>query len=813
MAEMLIVVGILVVLAGVAFIAVTNYLRSLTQLERDGYAKEIFIAAQNHLVMAEHEGYLGESNYGKKEESTALSGGDGGGDGAGTSDDSSTETDSSQNIYYFVVNGSSNFADSNSVLNLMLPFGSIDDTIRLGGSYIIRYQIKPALVLDVFYATATGRYPHQFAESEYATVLALKGGDNRTARRNCLDGAVIGWYGSEDAAELANMDLQPPKLEVRNAEKLTATVTNDANSGGSLQLIMTGRTSEKQKAIQLNATSVSGIDWIKMNSTTSFTLTLDDITTSGLHFSQLFSGEGFIPGEDISLRAVAYDNTTLSNIAYSAEKITNSLFAEIYDPASESAGQQGEGQLGEPGAVSPASSTAPVMTARIANIRHLENLDDHISNLSHGGEKLKIQNAEQVSDMSWTEFQTNVKSTQPDASAVCVYDVADAPEKKNTEITVESKTTGYFMPITQSYSLKYDGKNHRISDVAVMKKEGVVTDAGLFGSPASLSEVKNLELLDFTVTGTTSAGALAGTLNGTEVTNVIARNTGVDDLTKFAVNIRTTAESGSTGGLIGIQNGGSVNYSAAALIVNGNTAGGLIGTTNNTAPTIVGCYSAGHTKDGSYQLWTDGDSERSLPTHPYDVTGATAGGLIGNAGSSAISNSYSTCSVNATNRGGGFAAAATGTIMNCYCTGRVLPDFDADGTLIHNAFRTQLEEVGLADGSSGYYYKIINEVQDPDTKKIEYKDPYRLPGSTTTPAIAALDENAADYNTFVGRPTDWKNARPYDKAALGKYYSGKYNLKTVFQLAGSSAPADSDNYYVSVHYGDWPAPEIFIINN
>ena len=788
---MLIVVGILVVLAGLSFVAVTNYLRSLTQTERDGYAKEIFIAAQNHLVMAEHEGYLGNSKYGTIETVKAASGED---------DGSETETNNDKEVYYFVVNGGSAFSDSESVLTLMLPFGSIDDTIRLGGSYVIRYQIKPALVLDVFYSSADGRYPHQFAESEYSTVLELKGDDNHTARRNCLDGAVIGWYGSEDAAELAEMHLQPPTLEVVNAEKLTATVKN-ANEVGSLQLIMTGRTSEKQKAIQLNAAAETVMPWIKVNSKDSYTLTLDDITVSDRHFSQLFSGEGFIPGEDISLRAVAYDNTALSNIAYSAEKITNSLFAEVYEPAAEPAAA---GEIIDP----PAVPAVPVMTARIANIRHLENLDDHISNLSYDGEKLKIQNAEQVSDMSWTEFQTNVKSTQPNASAVCVYDVA-ATGKKNTEITVESITTGYFMPITQSYSLKYDGKNHRISDVAVMKKEGVVTDAGLFGSPASLSEVKNLELLDFTVTGTTSAGALAGTLNGTKVTNVIARNTGTDATTKSAVNIEAT---GAAGGLIGILNGGSVNYSAAALIVNGNTAGGLIGTTNNTAPTIVGCYSAGHTKDGSYQLWTDGDSERSLPSHPYDVTGATAGGLIGNAGSSAISYSYSTCSVNASSRGGGFAAITTGVVTKCYCTGRVLPDF-ADGTLIHNAFRTQLEEGGLADGSSGYYYKIINEVQDPDTKQIEYKDPYRLPGSGTTPAIVALDENAADYNTFVGLPTGWKNARPYDKAALGKYYDGKYNLKTVLQLAGSSAPDGADNYYVSVHYGDWPAPEIFIINS
>ena len=68
LAEVLIVVSIIAVLGGVAFIAVASYLRSMTKLEYDGYAKQIFVAAQNHLTMAEHEGYLGRTDFGTKEE-------------------------------------------------------------------------------------------------------------------------------------------------------------------------------------------------------------------------------------------------------------------------------------------------------------------------------------------------------------------------------------------------------------------------------------------------------------------------------------------------------------------------------------------------------------------------------------------------------------------------------------------------------------------------------------------------------------------------------------------------------------------------
>ena len=52
MAEMLMAVAIILILAGVAFIGVARYLRSMALLERDGIAKEIFIAAQNHLTAA-----------------------------------------------------------------------------------------------------------------------------------------------------------------------------------------------------------------------------------------------------------------------------------------------------------------------------------------------------------------------------------------------------------------------------------------------------------------------------------------------------------------------------------------------------------------------------------------------------------------------------------------------------------------------------------------------------------------------------------------------------------------------------------------
>ena len=88
LAETLLVVMIIIILAALAFVSVSTYQRNMTKLEFDGYAKEIFIAAQNHLTMLEGQGYLSldSSLFGKEE--GPIEGLDDTGDG----------------IYYFVVN-------------------------------------------------------------------------------------------------------------------------------------------------------------------------------------------------------------------------------------------------------------------------------------------------------------------------------------------------------------------------------------------------------------------------------------------------------------------------------------------------------------------------------------------------------------------------------------------------------------------------------------------------------------------------------------------------------------------------------------
>ena len=132
LAETLLVVAIVVILMGVVFISLAHHQRTTKLLEMDGIAKEIYIAAQNHLSLADSQGLISQrSNAGTQE---------------GSSD-----------VYYFIVSPSYEpVTKSDSVLNLMLPLAAVDETVRLGGSYIVRYQKSSATVLDVFYSNREG---------------------------------------------------------------------------------------------------------------------------------------------------------------------------------------------------------------------------------------------------------------------------------------------------------------------------------------------------------------------------------------------------------------------------------------------------------------------------------------------------------------------------------------------------------------------------------------------------------------------------------------------------------------------------------
>ena len=84
-----------------------------------------------------------------------------------------------------------------SVLDLMLPFGAIDETVRAGGRYIIRYQPSSGRVLDVFYSlpgkssllTVSGV---NLSAEDYVSLMTEYRGDAK-ARESYKKTGAVGW--------------------------------------------------------------------------------------------------------------------------------------------------------------------------------------------------------------------------------------------------------------------------------------------------------------------------------------------------------------------------------------------------------------------------------------------------------------------------------------------------------------------------------------------------------------------------------------------------------------------------------------------
>ena len=818
MAELLIVIAIVVALAAVTFIAVWNHQRSLKQLEFDGIAKEIFVAAQNHLTAADGQGYLGRTVP------------DNSNGAMGAKEDLTRGPE--PEIFYFIVGGTGSGytapGDETSLLNLMLPFGSIDETVRAGGSYVIRYQTEPAQILDVFYSPRDGvRFGHTYLDSEYNTLIneyrdyrdanqddAIV---SKKAERRNYNGAVLGYYGGVEAVSIKKDPILPPTIEVFNKDKLYVTVENPNPVGSpgmiQLKLIVTGKTSGQSKEIPLvTATSVVSNDFVDVgiiytpDNGATFTVYLDDITSPNANFKFLFGdykpeassvGNGFVggklfPGEDIEIKAVAFSNALLSNIAESTAKTTNSLFSDDTDVDGKVAG--------------------------IASIRHLENLSPVISGIPDdpvgSSVTVSFKTAEQSTDLSWKTFETNTGGI----GSTSIY------VDSNASVYIPHTAAGKYMPVNPPVSFGYDGNAYSISDIEVNITDNSYTEtgnAGLFGTLRN-GYVRDVELIDFDIkTEKGYAGALCGEAQGiytptdvfdpTRVSGVVAHNT----TTSSDSNLGVTGLK-SVGGLIGETDGTIVTASAAALYVNstGDSAGGLIGTALGGSVNLS--YSGGHTDQGDYLSTTENAARVNV------IGASSAGGLVGKAQGLSVSNSYSTCSAKGVNTGGLIGTAEERTVGSVttytsvngsYSTGLVL------GTGNVGAFIGSSTSVAGGstdqDQTKNYYFSIINEGVGAFGES-----------SSSTLTAAAFDSDVATYNSFAfsgdyrSRDTKAPYAFAYDDYLVYEF-GGRTDMPTLDVLYAKAGSAEEwvkslPDYLKSgttvKHWGDWPSPETKVIN-
>ncbi len=747
LAEVLIVVAILVVLMGVGFVALMSHMRSMKQLELDGQAKEIFVAAQNHLALAESQGYLGVA---EKDADGNLTG------------DFGAREDGSTDIYYIVVNNAVPVnGKGNALLKQMLPQFAVDESARAGGSYIIRYQKTTAKVLDVFYVETSGRYGKTggFTENDYkgaegiVSVLTLRDTEasgetaavsKKEDRRDKYNGGktVLGWYGGAEVADLpAGTALTAPTVVIKNEETLEVTVTDHnrgINSGKNHLVLVFSYTDASNTVHELEVPLISKSESAyplasvagritKSEAKTNgedaeFVFVLDDVTDKTLHFGSAesngltsahdFMAKGFVPGGNITVKAIAYSTETITNIAESAPQTTNSLFAS----------RDGD-------------------TVEIAYFRHLLNLDANVSGFSYPTTTLT---AKQIRNLEWTSATLGTN-------------------KSITPLTGSAVTAGIYRPVdtyydtSKNYTLDYNGNDLWIKG---LKVTGAV-NAGMFGTfygtgATVNSGIKNLELVNCNITGTGNAGALIGEAKAsTTISGVLAHNAKEDDSTALKIT------GAIAGGLVGKLAAGTVQTSAAAVYVSASgSAGGLIGETAGTV-TVRNSYASGHTEKARY---TKLDATGTTTTVNVISSGGAAGGLIGKAASGLTVNySYATASVaGATSVGGLIGDAGSGaSVSNCYSVGLVSPNPVNSTSATVSPFIAAA--TGTVSGSGNRYISNIASGTGVTT----------VGNFETEPTLTALDK------------TERAGAVPYD-STLALNYEGKYVFPTIEQLVPST---------------------------
>lgn len=527
-AEMLIVVGVIAVLLGIAIPTVVSLSRSMQMSELDASARQIFIAAQNRLTALRAADEVGALNLKNPVEGTPSDAGEG--------------FDPS-NLYWV--------SQDDLAADILLPFGSIEPEVR-AGQYVIELDPTSASVYSVFYSEETFEYAEFFAKRDTA------------ARKN--EKPVVGYYGGAAAIVPELSKIPPIEVEIKNEEELYVLLKNYDPQYEYVVMVNEVGALETAKAEKFN-------DILHKQSTADgWKIILDNLDE--WRFSDLY-GDIITPGANIEITITA---------ALSAEPIavpsvwsgeTNSLFA--------------------------------LRTNEEVNIkygRHLQNLDTVTSKADTG-----ITKAVQDNAIDWTA----------------------AYEKKE------------FQAIRNENLRLYQGNNQQLRNLHI-------TGGGLFDM-FQKGTIEKVILIDTTVNGETYAGALAGHIENTEVSNcavylshdVIEKVKDTPELLNgFAVSATDIA-----GGLIGSAKESKIEKSFAALpVVHGETAGGLIGQTDGC--TIQMCYA-----------------------DTTEVSGNYTGGLIGAAKSgtkgTTVTDCYAVGYMAGTEVQAGFAAQAQAlTATNCY---------------------------------------------------------------------------------------------------------------------------------------------------
>lgn len=817
--ETLAVVAILVILLSLSAVAAAYYRDYLKITELDNAAREIYMAAENRAVLlnsgGQLDGVLGVAPLAE----------------GGTP---------AQPIH---------ISKSDAAEKGLLTAGAIDPAL-LNGDFYIFYNPASGAVTDVFYAEKDILYMGLSDPIDFLTLWSKKSRDDRMRPGDV--GPMLGYYGGEQAERENYTPLPAPEVmvEVENADRLTVKVTF----------------SIPEAARKL----MGGYDEAKLNTNTHRTVTLsypdqDPITlysssggssdasspyypiiTSPYNERVIFRQETIASGKVVYTWVLdeldtnpAQDNgrhfwqlfTALDSVPVCGKDFTVTAEIELFAP-----GRRSTSASGSDTGNSLFAERSGGDTARLENLRHLQNLDNKTSAA-----------AGKTSAMLLKDIECHGK--QPgEPYGLYAFRPIDNEELRSFDggWTVE------------------DGKNRRneitnllVTNDSAQGKSG----AGLFAktpnsSTANPVKFTGVHLVDAEVTAAKPAGALVGCAGaGNEFRDILVTGSRV---TCTDNNSATAAAGGVVGGgnsEAAMATGGvkyfsakdqkfqqvrTVNtFAACAAGAAGGIAGRISGASNCTS-----CQAYWEPEEG--QLDLRGLLGSSTTQYEYPITGDYAGGLVGhfdrtnNATQGAdtftiersfastlvkgttytagllggsrsviitVKNSYTDCYL-----AGGRAAGLIGntsnttTLQNCYAAGFIqMEGTEAAAGLCLGAVKVAAENAysamsypGISKDSS--VFPLVQEIDDGSGR---FKNSYYL--AESIPSRDPADSMEKSYNdmsdkqflSVMGGLFEFKGYR----TGTESQNTNPYNLQEKQNLTKYSFPGLKG----LPHYGDWAA--------
>lgn len=791
MAEVLATVAIIVILGSLVVMNVVSFQANLRQKELDAKAEIIYTAAQEQMtrIMASgRESVFAAPNISNISNVSDTGGFSGTADGSTNTDrtktgvsylpstnalpgdydpddDTSASMVSKWQLCYITSN---DLHVDGSAASLLFGNGGLEEELRTG-SWVIEYDYKSLTVYSVYYSEGTAYKCADAYASDFSPNynLLMRGHSYRLNSEKYLgDGHFVGYHGGGGSISSKSFTLEVPKIEINNAEKLTATVRlskplvsedlaflvaleDDSGNTWQANFVMAadaGSISTSSSSIptytysSLSNTPISGLEgatYTKEGLLYTLRITLDSLESNDTRFTKLFGSQS---GNSVKLREG-------SNLKM---KVTVSCPGNsLVDP-----GVSG-GVSGTVVFSSLFGDNSTATQAEIACGRHLQNLD---------------------ASSGVTDITGALQSTDIDFSSKLADD-------ELFEGWLSTYGGGYFNGLSSGKPLFKPIENNGITKL---------------GDDGSSAVQRTILKLNINTDGDLSSESVSAGLFGSHSGDLTISNTSL-----VGASVRGTA-SGSTGGLVGTHGGGTLNIKSCQVYLDPATDTPGKGVQDEWMTGLVTGGLVGSSSSGTLNIEQSSASTVAEPA-AATATGSIAGGLVGSvAGTSTlnITKSYADSYLTAEHVGGFVGKGNATKVEDCYSAGYLQGGSTAAGLVNGTAAIKRAYTLCVTFGSTTVttYYRIS---QGGSSDSVYYLatgvqagsvDAGRATGSfsDSTSASGSSSVRSDLLAKMGGEGATWTLTQASESSAydLDGVSRGSYTWPTI-----------KDSY----HYGDWAA--------